>query len=112
MPYAPVSQNAGTTVIVADPSPYTIGGQEIELAIRPLSYTITAAGTATAQWQDTAGNALSGVMSMATGVPISANSADTEGLMQTAAGKGLQLVTTGAAVAGHVAYERTKAATG
>lgn len=96
---APISAASGATTIVP--------GNDSQL-IYVASYVLVAAGTVVATWQDTSATpvALSGAMTLATGVAVDpATDPPSFVLATTVAGKGLAL-NLGAAVqvSGHLAY--------
>lgn len=94
-----ISAASGATVVVP--------GNDSQL-IYVASYALVAAGAVVATWQDTSATpvALSGAMSLATGIPVApATDPPSFVLATTVGGKGLALnLGTAVQVSGHVAY--------
>lgn len=95
--YAIIDHNtSGDNTVIA-----AVAGKSLKV----LSYSMTATGSVTARWESGAGGtALSGQMTMATGVPIVCNGAP-YGCFQTGVGALLNLELSGAvSVDGHITY--------
>ena len=112
------SQNSAVQVAAADSQPATIVAARAGYSIRVLGYVLAAFGGGTAwpdgavgtvQWQDGAGNNLSGIMGLRESLPLVApvgpqTETDRGGWFETAAGQALTLNVATCDAGGHVTW--------
>lgn len=112
------SQNAPINIDANAAQPTTLVAGVAGYAVRVMGYLLAATGMAPAwpdgpiaqaTWQDTAGNTLSGPLSLRESLPFACPVApqtetDRGGWFETTPGAGLALLTAGANVMGHLTY--------